>query len=401
MNRRRFLQAVAAASTTPLWLRFADQAVNATIGEGVVRTKNGQLLVIFLEGGNDSLNTVVPYMDTVYKNKRPSIALGANEVLQMGNGMGLHPALSTLHQYWQAGQLAVVQQVGSPKNDFSHFSATEIWETASPDQRFVNGWLGRYLDATNAGASGPLRAVALTDVMPTTLESVTTGGVSLDSIIDYAFKDTDAPDAQLRHGTFRTYAESTAPVGSVRSAVIQGQRELADTLDPVAELSARYNPQGYSPSQGETVAQMFAAGVGTEVGFIRVGPFDTHTLQTKQHNGRLTEVDNIVRMFFSSAYQLGVADRSAVMIVSEFGRRVRQNSSYGTDHGDAGNVLLMGPKVRGGLYGPKLDLTLLTDGNVPVKIDLRNVYASVLEQWMGVSHTSILGGRFSTLPLFA
>jgi uncharacterized protein (DUF1501 family) len=236
--------------------------------------------------------------------------------------------------------------------------------------------------------------------MPTTLNSVGTAGLSLSSVTDYAFKDTDAPDVQLRHGTFASYAQASAPAGSMRSAVVKGQRELMDSVDPVSRANARYN-SNHVPTAGETVAQMFAAGVGTEVGFIALDGFDTHTVQLSQHSARLADLDGAVKSFFTAAQQLGVADKSSVLVISEFGRRVQQNSSYGTDHGDAGNVLVLGPKVKGGMYGPKLDLSQLVDGNLPVRIDLRNVYASVLEQWMGVSHTSILGGRFTQLPLFA
>ncbi|HVE95301.1 MAG TPA: DUF1501 domain-containing protein [Acidimicrobiales bacterium] len=401
MNRRRFLQAVAATSTTPMWLHFADQAVAAPAGEGRVRTRGGgHLLVVFLRGGNDPLNTVVPYLDPTYRRLRPHVALRETEVLPMGNGFGLHSALGTLHERWKAGQLAVVQQVGTAKNDFSHFASTAIWETASPDRRWAEGWLGRYLDATTPNAKGPVRAVALGEIMPTMLTGRGAGGVALESIVDYAFADTEAPDAQLRHGTFGSYSQSPAEAGSSRAAVLKSQREVLSSLDPVTQTSARNNPRGIVPSMGETVAQMFSAGVGTEVGFVALDGFDTHNRLVERHAYVLKELNFVVSSFFSSAAQLGVADRSTVMVVSEFGRRVPQNNSYGTDHGDAGTVLLIGPRVRGGMYGPKLDLSQLKDGNLPVKIDLRRVYASVLEQWMGVNHSPILGGRFSTFPLF-
>lgn len=402
MNRRRFLQAVAAASTTPMWLRFADEAVAAPAGDGRVRTRGGgHLLVVFLRGGNDPLNTVVPYLDPTYRRVRPNVALREADVLRMGNGFGLHPALGTLHQFWSAGQLAIVQQVGTSRNDFSHFNSTDIWETASPDRRWAEGWLGRYLDSTTADAKGPVRAVSLTEVMPTMLTGRGAGGVALDSIIDYAFADTGVPDAQLRHGTFSTYAQSAATAGSSRAAVLKSQREVISSLDPVTATSARNNPPGSTPTVGETVAQMFSAGVGTEVGFIAIDGFDTHNRLVERHAFVLAQLDSVVNTFFAEAAQLGVADRSTVLVVSEFGRRVPQNNSYGTDHGDAGNVLLLGPRVRGGMYGPKLDLSQLKDGNLPVKIDLRRVYASVLEQWMGVNHAPILGGRFSTFRLFS
>lgn len=397
MNRRRFLQTLAATSTAPLWLRYADDAVAA---DGRVRTRGGGLLlVVFLRGGNDPLNTVSPYLDSTYQRMRPNLRLRESEVLPMGNGYGLHAALPNFKQFWQAGQLAIVQQVGIGRPDFSHSSATMSCETANADRRFETGWLGRYLDATSP--RGPVRAAGLGEAVPRTLAGAQTPGLVMESINDFAFADAAFADAQLRHGALISFTQGTATAGSMRAAVMKSQIQMVDAVDPVTRVRARYDSNGHVPTPGETIGQLFAAGIGTEIGYITLGGFDTHTDQRTLQAKRLAELDGVAKDFFATANQLGVAGNSAMLVVSEFGRRVYDNRSYGTDHGAATNVYLIGPRVKGGMYGPKLDLSSLDDGNLPVRVDLRSVYASVLEQWMNTSHREILGGRFATIPLFA
>jgi uncharacterized protein (DUF1501 family) len=394
MNRREFLKAVALASAAPMWVRFSAVGAEAAEG-GSVPVPSRLLLVVFLNGGNDGLNTVVPYLDGAYKAQRPQLALKPDELYGIGGGLALHRSLARVHSMWQSGQVAIVHNVGYPNPNFSHFDSTYIWETASPDLKHHTGWLGRYLDATDGSSHGPVRAVAVgTAGLPRTLIGETAGGVALNSLSDFSFVDDGRPDAALRRAAFAAFGSGSA--GGMHAKVVEAQSQMTGAVAAVSKVA---DDVSGPMSPAKTVAQMFAAGVGTEIGFISVGGFDTHTTQRGAHAAQLKEVDEAIAAFFDAAATLGIADRATVITFSDFGRRVGENASAGTDHGSSMPVLVMGPRVLGGAYGSRPDLTQLEDGNLIPGIHLGSVYGSVLSQAFGVDPAPIIGGNYPLLPL--
>lgn len=394
MNRREFLKAVALASSAPMWVRFS--AIGAEAATGAVPIPDRLLLVLYLGGGNDGLNTVVPYLDPAYASARPTIGLKADEVSSIGGGLALHKSLARVHGMWQQGQVAVVHNVGYPKPNFSHFDSTYIWETASPDMQYHTGWLGRYLDASEGPANGAVRAIAVgTGGLPRTLIGEEGAGFALNSLSDFAFADTGRADAALRRAAYASFGGGV-PTSAMHDKVLQAQNNMTSAVATVSQV-AKGMAGPMTPAK--TVAQMFAAGVGTQIGFITVGGFDTHTTQRGAHAARLKEVDTAIAEFFDAAGALGIADRVTVVTFSDFGRRVGENASSGTDHGSSMPVLVMGPRVRGGSYGSRPDLSELDAGNLVPAIHLGSVYSSVLAQSFGVDPAPIMGREYPLLPL--
>jgi len=395
MNRREFLKAVALASTAPLWVRFSSLGAEASTGP--LPIPDHLLLVLFLNGGNDGLNTVVPYLDPAYKIARPTVSLGASDVFALGGGLGLHKSLARVKSMWNAGQVAIVHNVGYANPNFSHFDSTQIYETASRDFRYHTGWLGRYLDATDGPASGPVRAVAVgTGSLPRTLVGQNDAGVELDTLGEFAFADGGRADAEFRRSAYARFGAGLVEDGSMRTAIQKAQATTTSAVGVVGAVAAGLTDP---LTTAETVAHLFSAGVGTQIGFISVGGFDTHTTQLSAHAQQLTEVDTAIASFFDAANALGLGDRATVMTFSDFGRRVGENASNGTDHGSSMPIMLMGPRVRGGVYGERPDLTDLSDGNLKPAINFGSVYASVLAQAFGVDPDPIMGAAYPLLPL--
>jgi len=394
MNRREFLKAVALASSAPLWVRFSPIGADAAESSGAA-LPDRLLLVLYLGGGNDGLNTVVPYRDSTYTRLRPTLALKDDEVRSIGGGLALHRSLSRVHSMWRAGQVAVIHNVGYPRPNFSHSDSAYIWETASPELRYHTGWLGRYLDATEAASTGAIRAVAVgPGGLPRTLIGEDSSGIAISRVSDFTFADQKRPDTALRRAAYTAFGSGT-PTTSMLGKVREAQGSLMKAISSVGRM-----PQvGGSMTAAKTVAHMFSAGVGTQIGFITVDGFDTHTTQRGTHAGQLRLVDAAIAEFFDTAAALGIADRTTVVTFSEFGRRVEENASAGTDHGSSMPVLVMGPRVRGGNYGTQPDLTELDAGNVVPAVHLGSVYSSVLAQAFDVDPAPIIGANFPLLPL--
>jgi uncharacterized protein (DUF1501 family) len=395
MDRREFLKALTLASAAPLWVRLGPLA--ATAAEAAVPTPDRLLLVLYLAGGNDGLNTIAPYENATYKKLRPDLALRSSEVFPLGGGFGLHRSMPTLNTMWKAGQVAVVHNVGYSNPNFSHFDSAYIWETASPELRYHTGWLGRYLDATDDQTNAPVRAIAVgLDSLPRTLIGENQNGVAMNRLADFSFIDEGRADADLRRRAYSAFGAGASNDSSMRSKVLAAQQGTTAAISAVADASKKV---GGTMTPAQTVATMFGAGVGTQVGFIAVGGFDTHTTQRASHAQSLGLVDTAVKEFFDQASKLGLADRATVVTFSEFGRRVEENASEGTDHGSSHPVLVIGPRVNGGLKGAVPDLADLQDGNLKPTTHFSSVYGSVLADAFGVDPAPILGGDFPYIPL--
>jgi len=374
------------------------------------------LVVLYLSGGNDALSTLVPYTDPFYYSRRPTLAVPAASVLQVGadrsgKALGLHPRLTGLRQIFDQGDLAIIQRTGYPNSSRSHFLGTDIWSTANPANSSGAGWLGRYLDALPDPVD-PLVGWSTVRELPHALEGRRVSVPSIPSVAGYAFSSPNT-------GTEATYSRATmaniashVPVDRPHVAFVNGTSSAAlATLDRVASVASytgtvTYANNGLAQAL-KAVAGAIARGIGTKVFWVQTGGFDTHAGQgTNAANGAYTNlmgtVGDSLLAFYNDMRNQGLLQDTLVLQFSEFGRRVIENGSQGTDHGAAGVMMALGGGVNGGLYGSAASLnpnnadgTLENNGNdVRYETDFRAVYARVLDQWLGADSIPILGGNF-------
>ena len=412
-TRRAFVQGGVAAFTfglaAPSFLSDIARAQNA-------RGRN--LVVLFLDGGNDALSTLVPYNDPAYYNRRPNEAVPASRVLHVGTDSagiahGLHPNLAGLKSIFDAGRLAIIQRTGYPDSSRSHFLGTDVVSTATPDGLGA-GWLGRYLE-TLPSPVDPLFAWNTAWRLPRALRSPRVG---VPSIVDPRYYAFQSPVRGREAEWSRPAMESIT--GHVRRGdhlafVNATSADALATLDRVATVAA-YTPtvpypETYFGRALEAVAGALATEVGTQIFFVQLWGFDTHAAQSTNTppsdgvvnlNGLLTTLDEGLSAFYADLSNQRLFDQTLVLQFSEFGRRVSENGSAGTDHGAGGLMMALGGRVRGGLYGTGADLehypsnpTLENEGgDVRHETDFRSVYARVIDHWLGASSVDILGGDF-------
>jgi uncharacterized protein (DUF1501 family) len=373
-----------------------------------------RLVVVYLGGGNDSLNTVVSYQDPAYYSRRPTIAVPAGQVLQLGTDpggrtVGLHPRLGGLLNIFNEGRLAVVQRTGYPNSSRSHFEATDIWGTANPQMISGSGWLGRYLDTLPR----PLDALAAwntTGETPRALLSGVSGVPAIPNATTYTFASPNRGQAALQERVAaQQMASNPAAASRPHLAFVNGTNLGAlETLDRVAQAT-RYTPTVAYPNNGfalalRTVAGAIASGIGSKVYWVQTGGYDTHSGQggggAGQYGNLMGTLGDGLGAFYTDIRNQGLAADTTVIVFSEFSRRISENGSAGTDHGAAGAMMVLGGSVRGGLYGTAGSLAFGSptlennSGDVRHEIDFRSVYARLLEQWLGVNSIPILNGDF-------
>jgi len=379
------------------------------------------LVVLYLSGGNDALSTVIPYTDPFYFSRRPTLAVPAANVLQVGadrsgKALGLHPRLTGLRQIFDAGDLAIIQRTGYPNSSRSHFLGTDIWSTANPANSSGTGWLGRYLDALPDPVD-PLVGWSTVRELPHSLEGRKVGVPAIPSVAGYAFSSPNTgAEATYSRATMANIA-SHVPVDRPHVAFVNNTSTAAlATLDRVASVASYTGTVAYA-NNGlaqalKAVGGAISRGIGTKVFWVQTGGFDTHAGQgTNQANGAYSNlmgtVGDSLLSFYTDMRNQGLLQDTLVLQFSEFGRRVIENGSTGTDHGAAGVMMALGGGVNGGLYGTAASLnpnnadgSLENSGNdVRYETDFRAVYARVLDQWLGTSSVSILGGDFRNSAL--
>jgi uncharacterized protein (DUF1501 family) len=374
---------------------------------------NRRLVVVYLGGGNDSLNTIIGYRDAAYYSRRPSIAVPAGQVLQVGTDvsgmqMGLHPRLTGLMNIFNEGRLALVQRTGYPNSSRSHFEAADIWGTANPQQSTGSGWLGRYLDTLPR----PLDALAAwntTGDTPRALLSGQSGVPAIPNASSYTFGSPNRGAAAQQERTAAiTMASNPAPGRPHLAFLNSNSRGAIETLDRVA-LAVAYTPTIAYPNNGfgnalRTVAGAIVRGIGSKVYWVETGGYDTHSGQggagAGAYGNLMGTLGDGVGAFYTDIRNQGLAADTTIIVFSEFSRRISENGSAGTDHGAAGLMMVLGGSVRGGLYGSAPQLspghpTLENNsGDVRYETDFRSVYARVLDNWLGVNSVSILNGDF-------
>ncbi|HEV3256663.1 MAG TPA: DUF1501 domain-containing protein [Gemmataceae bacterium] len=406
-SRREFLRTGLQASTlvalAPTVPGFLAQTARAARPE-----KDGRVLVVIqLDGGNDGINTVVPFADAGYAKHRTALRLPADRLLKINKEVGLHPAMGDAAKLLETGRLAVVQGVSYPNPSRSHFKSMAIWHSANVglpkadsddvETRASFGWIGQALDGGRRPRDGAPDALFMgTGALPAALRSQRAVASAM----------TRPEDSVL---TLKANARS-AVAGAVHGRDLAAfvQRSTLDayaTSERMAEVlrgkdgGARY-PATALAERLRTVARLLKGGVGTRVFYTSQGSYDTHYIQAPQHAELLSELSGALRAFLDDLAAAGLAERVTVLAFSEFGRRVQENGSQGTDHGTAAPVFLAGPAVHAGLVGLTPRLLDLQDGDLKMTVDFRQVYAAVLEKWLRLPSRPALGGAFEPLPLF-
>ena len=423
MSRRRFLSLAAAGTAAgmagpALWSQLAAATPASGSHPSSSSTTGRTLVLVTLYGGNDGLNTVIPYKDPAYAAARGLLAIEPSTVLDLADGFGLHPGMPRLQALWKAGHLAIVHGVGFADPNYSHFESMDIWQTANPTDPSGTGWLGRWLDKTNAS---PLRAVSVGPTVPTVLagDKVQAAAIPPGPI--------QLPGDPTEVALYRSLvAASGADPDLLREAAAANTNLLTvnTTLGPILSRTAHANPLHLSGAQApdtdgseqalaaanggggvsaantlstqlSVVANLILADVPSDVFSVELGGFDTHTNELATQTQLLGELDTGVGAFVDAISTTQRGKDTVVVVYTEFGRRVAANASEGTDHGWANVVFVAGHPVKGGFYGEPPSLTALSEGNQIFSTDFRRVFATVLDQVIGVDPKDFLNGSFT------
>ncbi len=397
-TRRGFLQVASGTALVSL-SGLAPRVLHAAAQQTGQRDGENILVVVQLSGGNDGLNTVVPYGDPEYYRNRFTLAIGREQVLRLDDYHGLHPSLRGWEQLWQAGQLAIVQGVGYANPNRSHFESMDLWHTAHLNpERVRRGWLGRYLDqlpieavlpAVHYGGEEQPLALAAERKLAVSLRSL--DAIRLETLPGLSPADSRQLVTARRDGRHQLldFVQENAQL-----AILTGER-----LRQIAARTAQRTgyPGSRLAQKLQVVASLIAADLPTRVYYVSLDGFDTHANQEGAHAALLAELGDAVAAFQADLREQGNDQRVTLMTFSEFGRRVRENASRGTDHGTAAPMFFVGGRVRGGLLNGHPSLTDLQDGDLKHSIDYRQAYATVLERWLHVDAASILGAEFPLL----
>lgn len=368
-----------------------------------VATDQPVLVVVQMGGGNDGLNTLVPLESGVYRDARPTVAIAAEDTLALTglSEYGLHPSLAPLVPLWDQGRLAAMQAIGIPDQSRSHFVALDTWWAGQTGAPGSTGWLGRWLDATAAADANPLRAIALGGGSPALMGDVSRP-VVVQSLTGFDFQG-PAGGSDAAEQAFTAMA--SPPAGGLRSvaqAAIPVAIESVDALQTALTSTAAANEFDETPpvAQFEAAADIIAADLGTQVIVVNLGGFDTHANQLAAHRTLLATVGEGVAALFDRLETTGHAGRTMLMAYSEFGRRVGQNGSGGTDHGQGGLAFLTGPGLAGSAVVGDADFANLEQGDLPISVDARSLYTNALT-WLGGPTSDVLGGEWDTYDLLA
>ncbi len=427
-TRREFLRTsflgVAMAYTVPAFLERTFGTLHAEASEALIQTATGRdaniLVVIQLAGGNDGINTLVPYADDLYHKARPKLAISRDATLKLGDYAGFHPTLKNLARLHDDGLLGIVQGVGYPNPNRSHFRSTEIWQTAVDSDKVESlGWLGRYFDNYCSG-EGALAGVAVTPSLPQAFAGKTPAAINFsrthhfrlkgmdadndDEMMAEMFRDLNSPDDSASGGSIQEVSSAGKPGGDILQFLERTALDAQVSSEKILEIAGRYKTTTRFPGSSlggslEMVARLVAGGLPTRVYYVSQGGYDTHVNQMGTHDRLLGELDAALAAFLAEMKTQGNLDRVLVMTFSEFGRRLAENGGGGTDHGAAAPMFLAGGAVVPGLHGSYPSLSDLHHGDLKHSTDFRCVYATILQHWLRVDPRPVLGRSFPTLPL--
>jgi len=399
MKRREFIEsslfATAGTMFVPAFLKDIEQ-----ITKGKNPTQAKVLVIIQFSGGNDGLNTVIPFKNDIYYQERPKLAIPETEVLKLNDEMGVHPSFAGLRNLYNQGELAIINSVGYPNPNRSHFRSMDIWHTASDSDKYLQtGWLGRYLDAncSNQNCSEAHQVIEVDDTLNLAVKGQNIKGIAVQNP-QKLYRQVQGKGMQAFSGLQTEHSEE--------SNVAYLYKTLAETVSSaeyIYESAKTYQntaeyPQNRLAKDLKTVASLIAAGLSTRVYYLSVGGFDTHVNQAPTQKRLLEGYDQAVSAFIKDLKAQNRWGEVTIMTFSEFGRRVAQNASGGTDHGTANSVFLMGKDLKkAGFYNGSPNLTDLDKGDLKFAIDFRRIYADLLEKTLEVNAKNILGQSFEPL----
>jgi uncharacterized protein (DUF1501 family) len=406
ISRRDFLLRtsgfVTVSAMVPRWAVKGARAFEESIG-----ASNGlrTLVVLELAGGNDDLNTVVPYSDPLYAQMRARIGIPANSVLQLDSRLGLNPVMTGVKSLWDSNRVAVVENVGYPNSSLSHFAARDVWHTADPGLAQRNGWLGRWADRYIAGSGNPLTCTAISQSLPRTLLADNVGVPSFVNLASYQYQ-TDGAHPGDRDNQIRTFLTQNGTEYEVPNTVDRLSQVGEDAISSsnvlqtvgTGYVSGGAYPAGTLGAGLLLIAQIINANVGARILYITFGGFDNHATQNVDHDPLLTTVSQGIKALFDDLDAHGKSHDVLLMTWSEFGRRPQDNGSNGTDHGTAGAHFVVGDAVRPGVYGAAPNLASLdSNGNRRIENDFRSYYGTILQDWLGADAAAILGPGYPNL----
>ncbi len=403
ISRRNFIKYTSAGAVAVAHSLSTNEFAHAA-GPRPLPAGTPVLVIVTLNGGNDGLNTVVPYLDPLYRSLRPRLAYKEDQVLPIGDGLALNGSMTGFKTFWDSKQLAIVRGVGYPNPDRSHFSSMAIWQSASRTP-IKTGWIGRWLETQ---PENPFLAISLGSTMPPLFQGEKRSGTVL------PLSGLKTPTGMLAKDYANT-SKRTKLDGQLSATAARSIRDLftvADTVSPILKnpappaadlptvIGGNAGGESNLGAQLDVAAKLIAAGVPTRVWSVSLGGFDTHANELSAQSLLLGTVSNSISKFMSQMRTIGRSRDVTIMVYSEFGRRVRANASDGTDHGTSGPVFVIGERVVGGFHGEQPPLNNLKDGDLAVTTDFRSVYGSVLE---GVLHTPVdrvISGWKDRLALF-
>lgn len=408
-TRREFLRGslassslVALGSTVPM---FVSRTALAAPSADRAGAKDTILVVIQLTGGNDGLNTVVPFKDPEYARLRKGLRLPAAQLSKVTDSIGLHPAMTGLAKLLEERALCIVQGVGYPNPTQSHFRSMDIWQAGSTADSLTEGWLGKALKGLPGAPS--FHVAAANESAPLALAGAPMRVPSITSLNDFQLRTAAASGSDRQEQ--REIIEGAAQPRSSQPTLLDFvQRTASNTYASsrrVQEVSKNYQPRAPYPNTPlanrlKLAAQLIDADLGARIFYVSLDGFDTHATQLPSHAALLQQLSEAMTAFYRDLAARGHKDRLLMMTFSEFGRRARENGNRGTDHGSAAPMLLVGGRVKAGLVGSHPSLTSLEQGNLKHHTDFRQVYAAILDRWLGVSSKEVLGQTFAPAEVF-
>lgn len=373
----------------------------------VTTKRNPALVVVQLSGGNDAMNTIVPYTNGIYHDSRGAIHLTEKDVIDLDGTLGLHPSLGPIKELWDQDNVAIINGIGYPKPNRSHFRSMDIWHTAESESIAADGWLGRTIRDLDPDHKNVITGINFGRGLPRALHAKGVPVASVGDLETYGLMP-DINDKRVRGQALDIFARMYGPAEG-RDAMLAAIGETGMGAFLGADI-LRAAPQSYSSGieyadtgiakSMRDIAQVMLADLGTRVYYTQHGPYDTHAGELFNHAKLLTELSTAISDFFADLREHGREDDAVVLVFSEFGRRIQDNGS-GTDHGSGGVAFVMGSAVKGGLYGeyPSLEIKDQVEGDMAYNNDFRSTYATLLDRWMGMDPSSILDGNYEQFEM--
>lgn len=408
-NRRDFLKFTSAAGGSLIaWgagvPSFLTRTAAAAPDAGKAGAKDTILVVVELTGGNDGLNTVVPFKDPNYAKYRPTLKLPTAQLRKVNDELGLHPQLTGLGELLEDGCLSIIQGVGYPNPSQSHFRSMDIWQAASAQRELTEGWIGKALKQMSASPAFHLKSD--NESSPLAMNGAPVRVPSIATLEEFQLQlaASSGKDKQNQRDVIEKAVEANKGNGGLLDFVSRTAANTYESSRRLQEIGKNYQPKVPYPqtplaNKLRLAAQLIDADLGARVFYVSIGGFDTHAGQAPSHTNLMNQLSGAMTAFYKDMTARGQGDRVLMMTFSEFGRRARENGSRGTDHGSAAPMFLVGKQVKAGPVGAHPSLASLEQGNLKHHTDFREVYAAVLEKWLGVDSKAVLGGSYKALDV--